>query len=116
LKGHSDYINSIVYEPEVGDMVVTASDDHTARVWDTKADISKALIHTFSLNSPGRSYILYATLPNIIHIFYTTQSNVYLRVKTVQIFNYIINAFVKKKRPLNRYFFRKGFFVYFVGR
>lgn len=53
LKGHNDYINSIVYEPEVGDMVVTASDDHTARVWDTKADISKALIHTFSLNSPG---------------------------------------------------------------
>ncbi len=53
MKGHNDYINSIAYEPEVGDMIVTASDDHTARVWDSKVDASKALIHTFSLNSPG---------------------------------------------------------------
>jgi len=53
-KGHNDYINSIAYEPEVGEIVVTASDDHTARVWDcTTTDSSKALLHTFSLNSPG---------------------------------------------------------------
>jgi len=34
LRGHTDYINSIVYEPEKGDQVLTGSDDHTARLWE----------------------------------------------------------------------------------
>jgi len=33
LRGHTDYINSIVYEPEKGEVVVTGSDDHTVKVW-----------------------------------------------------------------------------------
>ena len=34
LRGHTDYINSIVYEPEKGHQVLTGSDDHTARLWE----------------------------------------------------------------------------------
>lgn len=34
LRGHTDYINSIVYEPEKGEQVLTGSDDHTARLWE----------------------------------------------------------------------------------
>jgi len=52
LKGHSDYINGIAFEPETGELVISCSDDHTARMWDTSAG---ALLHTFHLNSPGMS-------------------------------------------------------------
>ena len=31
LKGHSDYVNTLVYEPEKGDLILTGSDDHTAK-------------------------------------------------------------------------------------
>ena len=34
LRGHTDYINSIVYEPEKGDLVLSGSDDHTAKLWE----------------------------------------------------------------------------------
>lgn len=34
LRGHTDYINSIVFEPEKGEQVVTGSDDHTVRMWE----------------------------------------------------------------------------------
>jgi len=33
LKGHTDYINSVVFECEKGDQVLTGSDDHTAKLW-----------------------------------------------------------------------------------
>jgi len=52
LKGHSDYINSIVFEPETGDQVVTASDDHTAKLWDTADSVC---VHTFNFKSPAMS-------------------------------------------------------------
>jgi len=52
LKGHSDYINSIVYEPETGDQVVTGSDDHTAKLWDTADSVC---VHTFYFKSPVMS-------------------------------------------------------------
>jgi len=34
LKGHTDYINSLVFEPEKGDQIMTGSDDHTAKLWE----------------------------------------------------------------------------------
>lgn len=52
LKGHSDYINAIAFEPETGDQVTTCSDDHTARVWDINLG---SCLHIFHLNSPGMS-------------------------------------------------------------
>ena len=50
LKGHSDYINCVVFEPETGDLVASAADDHTARLWDAAEGVN---LHTFHLNSPG---------------------------------------------------------------
>jgi len=50
LKGHTDYINGIAFEPEVGELVTSCSDDHTARLWDTNSGTS---LHTFHLSSPG---------------------------------------------------------------
>ena len=34
LKGHSDYVNTCVYEPETGDQLLTGSDDHTVKMWE----------------------------------------------------------------------------------
>jgi len=34
LKGHTDYVNSLVFEPEAGDQLVTGSDDQTVRLWE----------------------------------------------------------------------------------
>ena len=34
LKGHTDYVNSLVYEPEAGEQLVTGSDDQTVRLWE----------------------------------------------------------------------------------
>jgi len=37
LKGHTDYVNSLAYEPERGEQLMTGSDDHTVRVWEAGA-------------------------------------------------------------------------------
>jgi len=34
MKGHSDYVNSLVFEPEAGDQILTGSDDHTVKLWE----------------------------------------------------------------------------------
>lgn len=34
LKGHTDYVNSLVFEPESGSQLVTGSDDHTVKLWE----------------------------------------------------------------------------------
>ena len=34
LKGHTDYVNSLVWEPEAGQQLVTGSDDQTVRLWE----------------------------------------------------------------------------------
>jgi len=47
LKGHTDYVNSIVFEPESGDQMLTGSDDHTVRLWDNAECVS-----TLHLKSP----------------------------------------------------------------
>jgi len=50
LKGHGDYINGIAFEPECGDLVITCSDDHTARLWDINTG---SCLNIFYLTSPG---------------------------------------------------------------
>ncbi len=50
LKGHTDYINSIAYEPEKGDLILSASDDQTGKLWDLETGQA---VHTFHLASPG---------------------------------------------------------------
>lgn len=47
LKGHTDYVNSVVFEPETGDQLLTGSDDHTVRLWDNGECVS-----TLYLKSP----------------------------------------------------------------
>lgn len=50
LKGHSDYINSLAYEPDKGDLIVSCSDDQTGKLWDLETGQA---VHTFHLTSPG---------------------------------------------------------------
>jgi len=53
LRGHTDYINSIVYEPEKGDKVLTGSDDQTARLWETDGQTES--LSTLHFKSPVMS-------------------------------------------------------------
>jgi len=50
LRGHTDYINSIVYEPEKGELVLSGSDDHTAKLWEDCECVA-----TVNFNSPVMS-------------------------------------------------------------
>lgn len=50
LKGHTDYVNSVVYEPESGEQLVTGSDDHTVKLWERGECVS-----TLYLKSPVMS-------------------------------------------------------------
>ena len=50
LRGHTDYINSIVYEPEKGDLVLSGSDDHTAKMWEESECVA-----TVNFSSPVMS-------------------------------------------------------------
>ena len=59
LKGHTDYINSMAYEPEKGDLILSSSDDQTGKLWDLETGQA---IHTFHLTSPGT---LYSTVPSV---------------------------------------------------
>jgi len=52
LKGHNDYINGLAYEPETGQLIISCSDDHTAKLWDLSTG---AILHAFHLSSPGVS-------------------------------------------------------------
>ncbi|XP_012279700.1 nucleoporin Nup37 [Orussus abietinus] len=52
LDGHSDYVNSIAFEPE-GELLASVSDDHTCKIWAVKED--QKSIATFRLTSPGVS-------------------------------------------------------------
>lgn len=53
FSGHSNYINSVSWEPE-GDYIASVSDDHTVKIWTTKhTDSTDKCIVTFYLSSPG---------------------------------------------------------------
>lgn len=53
LSGHSNYINSVSWEPE-GDYIASVSDDHTVKLWTTKSTTSTdKCVATLNLSSPG---------------------------------------------------------------
>lgn len=54
LKGHTDYINSIAYEPDKGELVLSCSDDQTGKLWDLETGET---LHTFHLSSPGMAVL-----------------------------------------------------------
>jgi len=49
LKGHTDYVNSISYDPDKGRHIASTSDDHTCRIWGTDG----ATVACFPLGAPG---------------------------------------------------------------
>nr|CAD7455372.1 unnamed protein product [Timema tahoe] len=51
LRGHTDYINAVAYDP-YGEYVVSTSDDHTCRVWSLK-ELPGQCITNIRLLSPG---------------------------------------------------------------
>jgi len=58
LEGHTDYINSIVYEPELGGQVVSGSDDHTVIMWAVASGRELSRLH---FKSPVMSVCWHAT-------------------------------------------------------
>jgi WD40 repeat protein len=56
LSGHADRVNSVAYSPD-GSLIVTASSDRTARVWDagTGASVAELRGHTKEVNSAAFS-------------------------------------------------------------
>lgn len=57
LVGHTDDVSSVVFHPTKDDIIVSASNDKTLRVWDTK---SRAQLHTFHSNNGDRFWSLAA--------------------------------------------------------
>ena len=49
LKGHSDYVNAIAFQPDSGAQLVSGSDDHTVALWDA---MTGRKIETMTFNSP----------------------------------------------------------------
>ena len=58
LKGHNDYINGLAYEPESGQLIISCSDDHTAKLWDLSTG---AILHAFHLSSPGEQLAIFCS-------------------------------------------------------
>ncbi|KAH0871825.1 hypothetical protein HID58_078847 [Brassica napus] len=56
-RGHTDDVSSVVFHPTKDDIIVSASNDKTLRVWDTK---SRAQLHTFHSNNGDRFWSLAA--------------------------------------------------------
>lgn len=50
LEGHTDYANSIAYDPE-GELLASVSDDQTCKLWAVKED--QKCVLTFYLTAPG---------------------------------------------------------------
>ncbi|KAG9490538.1 hypothetical protein GDO78_006070 [Eleutherodactylus coqui] len=53
LKGHTSYINDVVFSSSEGNEIASVSDDHTCRVW----DLAGNRIAMFMLRSPGMSVV-----------------------------------------------------------
>ncbi|XP_026877392.2 nucleoporin Nup37 [Electrophorus electricus] len=51
MKGHTNYVNHVVFEPTEGKQIASVSDDHTCRVWDLEGREAAS----FRLWSPGVS-------------------------------------------------------------
>ncbi|XP_004623902.1 nucleoporin Nup37 [Octodon degus] len=51
LEGHSDFINSLAFDPKEGQEIASVSDDHTCRIWNLEG---RQTAH-FVLHSPGMS-------------------------------------------------------------
>jgi len=73
LRGHTDYINSIVFEPETGDQVVTGSDDHTAKLWENGDCVStlhfKSPVMSVAWHQEDLGKILIGQKSGIISLF-----------------------------------------------
>jgi WD40 repeat protein len=74
LTGHDGPVNSAAFSPD-GTRIVTASDDHTARVWDsvTGKELATLTVHTGSVNSvafsPNGMRIVTASADNTARVW-----------------------------------------------
>lgn len=73
--GHSDYINSLAYQPSDGSQIVSGSDDHTIALWDSD---SGQRLHTVTFRSAVMavswhpeevSKLMVAEKSGILHLF-----------------------------------------------
>lgn len=59
LEGHSDFINSLAYNPGNGDMLVSTGDDYTCRLWGNDGSQQAC----FQLSAPGMSVYIHEKEP-----------------------------------------------------
>ena len=86
LKGHRDYVNALVYQPQDEPLIASASDDHSIILWDSQTG---QRIHQFTFRSPVMavswhpnevSKLLAAVKEGVIHIFNSVSYNPILSV------------------------------------
>nr|ACO10666.1 Nucleoporin Nup37 [Caligus rogercresseyi] len=75
LKGHRGYVNTLVFNPEMGDQVASGSDDLSVILWDAETD---SRIHSITFRSPIMSLgwhpmevskLMAAEKAGVVHIF-----------------------------------------------
>nr|XP_022293867.1 nucleoporin Nup37-like [Crassostrea virginica] len=64
LEGHSDFINSLAYSPENGDILASTGDDYTCRLWGN--DCSQQAC--FQLTAPGMSVCIHEKEPGKVMV------------------------------------------------
>ena len=84
LDDHTDSVNGIAYSPD-GNWLVTASSDHTARVWHATSGERKAILPhetsvRFAFFSPGGKWIITGTQDNVLHVW---ESDTYQKERSI---------------------------------
>lgn len=66
LVGHTDFINSLAYNPQSGDTLASTGDDLTCRLW-----VGDELGANFQLGAPGMSVCIHEAEPGKVCIMVT---------------------------------------------
>ena len=84
LEGHSDFINSLTFDPDTGDQLASVGDDRWCRLWDREGNQ-----RSFPLGVPGMSVCWHKEEPMKVSL---VETNYFLSVWNVDAKNIVISV------------------------